>query len=129
MFSAGNSTEAYALAKEAGLASPYEAGAIVSRASRPASGTFPLYCYAIGELAIAAAPFEMFDTTGQFVRENSPFGFTLFCGYSNDSQSYMPTRLAHENGGYEVYQTHYVAGTAELIGDTHVEMLRDLYGT
>ena len=126
-FSAGKTKEAKEMAKEAGLASPYEAGAIIDRAKRAATGTFALYCYAIGDLALAAAPFEMFDTTGQFVRANSPFSFTLYCGYSNDMQGYMPTRLAHQNGGYEVYTTYYVPGTAELIGDTQVEMLGELH--
>ncbi|MBQ3866202.1 MAG: neutral/alkaline non-lysosomal ceramidase N-terminal domain-containing protein, partial [Clostridia bacterium] len=108
--SAGRKDEASALLAQNGISSAYEANAIIARAGRPETGEILLGCYAIGDIGIAAAPFEMFCQTEKQLREDSPFSFTFSCGYSNESQGYMPAAECFANKGYEVVISHYVQG-------------------
>ena len=124
---AGRKDEAEALLVQNGISSVYEANAIVARAGRPETGEILLGCYAIGDIGIAAAPFEMFCQTEKRLREDSPFSFTFSCGYSNESQGYMPAAECFANKGYEVVISHYVQGTAEAISARQLEMLNELY--
>ena len=122
----GDKDAAKALAVQKGLSSYHEATAIIARQSRPETGDIYLACYAFGDIAITAAPFEMFCQTLKELREKSPFGFTFTCGYSNDRLSYLPAAECFPNKGYEVVVCRFVAGTAESVRDKQLEMLYEL---
>ena len=121
-----NVEKAKMLCKEYGISSPYEASAIISRSKRGKSEDFTVNCYAFGDVGIAAAPFEVFCQTYRDLRAVSPFAMTLTCGYSNDSQGYIPAAECWANQGYEVVTCKYVMGTAEEMSAKQLEMLAEL---
>ena len=116
-----------AMAVANGLSSAFEANAIINRSRMEATREIPIACYAFGDIAITAAPFEMFCQTEKQLREDSPFGFTVTCGYSNSRQGYMPAAECFPNKGYEVATCWYVQGTAEEISAHQLALLNDLY--
>ena len=123
---AGDQIEAEKLCAKNDVESVFEASAIVSHSNLGETGEIPLACYAIGDIAITAAPFEMFCQTERQTRADSPFAFTFSCGYSNSSLGYMPASECFANRGYEVDVTRYAAGTAEQIAARQQELLVEL---
>jgi hypothetical protein len=104
--------------------SPYHAGAVASRASMGNSSSFPIQAFSFGDVGFAAAPYEMFDTSGVFIKENSPFKMTIVAELANGGNGYFPSQFAFDvSGGYECDTTKYVPGTAERLADQYVEML------
>ncbi len=57
----------------------------------------------IGELGIAAIPFEVFVETGLELKERSPFKPTFTMELANGGYGYLPTPEQHELGGYETW--------------------------
>jgi neutral ceramidase len=65
------------------------------------------------DLVIWAAPIELFCEVSNEIREQSPFPFTFYFGYTNGWFGYMPTEAAWKNGGYEVEVVNPFSPTAE----------------
>jgi len=86
----------------------------------------PLSVFSIGDVAFVAAPYEMFDTNGMFVKENSPFEMTFVSSCTNGSNSYIPTESTFEYGGYEVGNSLVAPGSAEQLADAMVAMLKQV---
>ena len=113
-----------------GLSSPYEAGSLVSRAARLANATeapVSVACYAFGDVAIAACPFESFHENETELRERSPFAFTLTLGYSNTHQGYMPSSASWDHRGYEVVTSIFARGVGEMAKEHELALLNELY--
>lgn len=92
-----------------------------------AAGT-PLYAFSIGDFAIVTAPFEIFSTNAQAVKENSAFPMTFYASCSNESKGYLPTPKPFEfEHSYEVRITRYPMGTAEVVESMLSTMLDDLF--
>lgn len=53
------------------------------------------------DIAIWAAPLELFCEIAMDVRNRSPFPYTFYFGYANGSLGYLPTRAEFPHGGYE----------------------------
>ena len=49
-----------------------------------------LQTLALGDIAVAAVPFELFCQPGRALAETSPFARTLVLGYANDYLGYLP---------------------------------------
>lgn len=109
-----------------GINSPNHANMIINR-SRREEVSFDIWAIAVGDVAFAVAPYEMFDTNGMFIKENSPFAMTVITTCANGAHGYLPTKLAIEHGGYEPDNTYFVTGSAEALADMYVEMLKDIH--
>ena len=108
--------------------SPYHAGAVASRASMGNSNSFIIQAFSFGDVGFVSAPYEMFDTSGMYIKENSPFAMTIVAECSNGGNGYFPSQFAFDvSGGYECDTTRYVPGTAERLADQYVEMLEAQY--
>ncbi len=69
----------------------------------------------IGDIAVTSLPGEIFVEIGLQIKENSPFKYNLMCSLANDCHGYIGTKLAHEQGSYEVNLNAYtyLGGDAE----------------
>ncbi len=62
-----------------------------------------MQAFRIGDLGIAAIPFEVFTETGLEIKERSPFPDTFTIELANGSNGYLPTPAQHDLGGYETW--------------------------
>ena len=82
----------------------------------------------IGKLGFIMAPYEMFDTSGTIIRENSPFEMTFVLTQTNGANSYIPTQECWDyEGCYEVRVCHFQRGTAEHLVTEYGKLLNELY--
>ena len=109
----------------AGFNSPYQVGAILRKKAAGEEDTFEMNAIRIGDAAVVTAPFELFNATGMYIKERSPFDVTFVNAYSCGSHSYLPSANAYHDC-YEWNQNRYEPGTAEIIQDEYVEMLKKL---
>lgn len=59
--------------------------------------------FRIGDLGIAAIPFEVFTEIGLEIKSESPFSSTFTIELANGSYGYLPTPEQHQLGGYETW--------------------------
>jgi hypothetical protein len=81
----------------------------------------------IGDLGIAAIPFETFAETGLDIKDKSPFSQTFTIELANGAYGYLPTPEQHKLGGYESW-----LGTNRVEVETStklVALILDLFGT
>lgn len=113
-----------------GFNSKYEVNTVISLSGRQGqNGEMMLRTVAVGDLAFAAVPYEMFDTNGMEVKTGSPYKMTFILATTNGSQGYMPSAIAVPNGGYEVYTSSYKYGTAEKVVAKLLDMLDEMKNT
>jgi hypothetical protein len=69
----------------------------------PDKVSIPLQAFRIGDLGIAAIPFEVFTESGLAIKQKSPLKPTFTIELANGSYGYLPTPLHHALGGYETW--------------------------
>jgi len=69
----------------------------------PNEMSVPMQTFGIGDLGVAAIPFEVFTASGLEIKKRSPFKNTFTIGIANGSFGYLPTPDQHELGGYETW--------------------------
>lgn len=82
-----------------------------------------LQAFRIGELGIAAIPFEVFTEIGLEIKEKSPFADTFTISLANGSYGYLPTPAQHQLGGYETW-----LGTNKVQLDASEKITESLLG-
>ena len=110
-----------------------ETGKIASSKAPLADRGFELHAYSIGSsLGFATVPAEIFDTTGNQIRDGSPNQITFVLTCANGRDTYIPVKEVWDyyvsNGDvpYEVRICRYPQGTAEILAETLVGLLNDL---
>jgi hypothetical protein len=63
-----------------------------------------IQAFRIGDLAIAAAPCEIFVEIGLDIKTKSPFVTTFTTSLANGYNGYLPTPEHHKLGGYETWR-------------------------
>jgi hypothetical protein len=69
----------------------------------PATILVPLQTIRIGDLGVAAIPFETFAEIGLELKRRGPFDQTFTIELANGSYGYLPTPRQHRLGGYETW--------------------------
>ncbi|WP_084427520.1 neutral/alkaline non-lysosomal ceramidase N-terminal domain-containing protein [Roseimaritima ulvae] len=88
----------------------------------------PLQVLKIGDLGIAAIPFETFTETGLEIKAKGPLGKTFTIELANGSYGYLPTPEQHRLGGYETWMgtNNVQLDASEKIVDTLMELFESL---
>lgn len=82
---------------------PNYATRVRALAKSPDTVDVPLQVLRIGDVGIAASPFETFAETGLEIKEKGPLPHTFTIELANGSYGYLPTPAQHELGGYETW--------------------------
>jgi hypothetical protein len=69
----------------------------------PDEVSVPLQALRIGDVAIAAIPFEVFAEIGLEIKAKKPLPMTFTIELANGSYGYLPTPRQHAWGGYETW--------------------------
>ena len=111
------------LAREYGFHSVYHANAIINHSAMEPTRTMEMNAFNIGGLGLVTAAYEMFSKQGSYIKDNSPFEFTVVCSMAGPHNGYIPSEEAYDYGCYESQTANYVSGTAEIVADKFLEML------
>lgn len=117
------------MGKTYGISSPFHANRIIGNASLETTKDIPLAVFSFGDVSGVVVPYEMFDTNGMQIKEQTPFEMTFIFGYANPGYyGYIPSAAAWENGGYEVDNCTYVGGTGDKLAQEYLKLLGELKG-
>ncbi len=120
-------TGAKAMGAPYGIRTPFLAGAIIKKSNMGATWDITITGFSLNDdLAVVGACHEMFDATGQYVEDHSPFKNTISLGYTNGQIGYMPTAYAWLYTCYESDTTRFAPGVAEDIAYEQLQLLKRL---
>lgn len=119
-------TERRQLLKDNGFNSVYHAMHIRGRKQLPQTIDMELNALTCGDISFVTAPYEMFNSNGRFVKDNTPNRITFVLAYCNGFNSYLPDEKAFDYDCYEVNARRFPKGASEEVANIHVEMLREL---
>lgn len=77
-----------------------------------------------GDVALVGCNIEPFCEIGMAIKQQSPFPVTFMCGYTNGRMAYMPTADEWIKGGYEVENSPFGQGAANVLQKEIVASLR-----
>lgn len=115
------------MAQENEMNSPYHANGIISKANKPKTLNLKIYALSFGDVAFIFAPYEMYDTQGVFIKENSPYDMTFISTCANEGFSYIPDEAGYDNNSYEANSGYFVRGTAEALAKEYVTLLEQIH--
>src|SRR5262249_20139828 len=79
------------------------------------------------DVAWVSLPGEIFVELGLAIKQDSPFKYTLLAELANGSIGYVPSRRAYPQGNYEVVSARCAEGSGELLVETALKLLKELY--
>lgn len=107
--------------------SVYHANRIWGNAKMGQTHDVYMVAWSFGDVSGIVLPYEMFDTNGMYIKENTPFARTFIVGYSwPGGVGYVPSELGFKNGGYEPNNCIFVPGTGEVLADQWLELLNQM---
>ncbi|MBR3978108.1 MAG: hypothetical protein IKJ94_00615 [Oscillospiraceae bacterium] len=122
----GDASACTAYARTLGFHSVYECNGIVNCSKYPPTDEMTFNVARIGGLGFVAADYEMFAENGVYIKENSPFEFTIVSTCTNGYNNYFPTEKAFSYGCYESFTARFASGVAEMAQEEFVGMLKGL---
>ncbi|NND97869.1 MAG: hypothetical protein HKN47_11130 [Pirellulaceae bacterium] len=89
----------------------------------------PLQAMRIGDLGVAAIPFEVFTEIGLEIKVRAPLDDVFTIELANDSRGYLPTPRQHKLGGYETWMgtSRVQLDASELIVDEIISLMESLH--
>ena len=97
------------------------AARVIAQHEAPPTVSIILQAVRIGDLGIAAIPFETFTETGLELKTKSPFRQSFTIELANGGYGYLPTPEQHALGGYETW-----LGTSKVEIDASTKILMSL---
>jgi len=80
----------------------------------------------IGDVAVVGVGCELLTEIGMAIKDASPFEHTLLISHCNGKAGYLPPKHLYEEGGYEIDQTGFAPGAAEILVKKSLRMLSEL---
>lgn len=111
------------LGKKYGFSSSYQARAIRTRYEMEKTTPLELNAFRVGGVGFTTGTYEMFAESGIQVKEGSPYEFTFLL---TGNSTYIPAERNFEFRCYEADTGLYAKGTAEMLVDKYVEMLKEI---
>ncbi len=78
------------------------------------------------QVAVVGFPGEMFAEFGLTLHQDSPFPVTVVAELANGAYTYIPNRVAYEEGNYEPTASRLPAGSGEKLVDSALDQLLTL---
>lgn len=107
------------------IESPYHANGILARKSNT-TYSFEINAITIGGVSFVTAPFEMFDTNGEYIKDNKTNAMTFVLAYTNGKMGYVPSAYGHSYTCYEADSTKTCQGDGEKIAGALVSLANDV---
>ncbi len=79
------------------------------------------------QIAFASFPGELFVELGLTLKEDSPYANTIIAELANGAIGYIPNRVAYREGGYEVMASHCAPGAGEMLMNSALRQLLELF--
>ncbi len=79
------------------------------------------------QVAWVGLPGEIFVELGLAIKQASPFPLTIVAELANEDIGYVPNREAYPQGAYEPVSARVAAGSGEMLVDTAVRLLTELF--
>lgn len=111
-----------------GFSSRLDASWTVTRSRLEDTRTMEMKVFAIGNLSLVFAPYEMFGAQGEFIKENTPYDMTFIVTCSEGDNSYIPSTEAFDYNSYESQVSYFARGTAEAVATEYINLLTELKG-
>ena len=104
----------------------YETKRMIDFENGPETMDIQISAVAIGPVIMIGAPGESFVDTGKKLKETEGWDLVLPTSITNGYYSYLPTKEAFDEGGFEARTSEFKKGVAEIILSESQKMMAEL---